>query len=431
MERLRPGDPDQIGPYQIINRLGAGGMGVVYMGTTGTRTAAIKIVRDFLLEDPASRTRLAREVAALKKVKSQFVAEIVDSDIESERAWIATNYVDGPSLKTMIENEGILNEGKWFEFAYGILNALAAVHTAGIVHRDIKPSNILMSASGPRLIDFGISFSNDATSVTKTGMVAGTPTWFAPEQFHTNKITNAVDVFATGSILYYAATGKSPWGKEDTSVATTMNAILTKIPDLTLLTPAQRQLVEPLLIKEPKDRYSATQALELIKDIKSSTGIFFAVPNTSSQKSKRFLYVASALTAIGLMLGGIAYFNSATPKVSEKIEPIIPKTKIWSVLVEGEEKPQTGKGSTYEFFVCDQAVLSDSLKIREITLPTAPVLPKTKLLPGDKRCGANFDTIVIYGEIQPGSKKREYVLAGSTRTGFLLQYNFSVAEKEN
>ena len=102
MERLRSGDPEQIGPWQIVNRLGAGGMGIVYMGTNGTRAAAIKIVRDFLLEDPASRTRLAREVTSLKKVKSKYVAEIVGADIDASPAWIATNYVDGPSLKTLV-----------------------------------------------------------------------------------------------------------------------------------------------------------------------------------------------------------------------------------------------------------------------------------------------------------------------------------------
>lgn len=427
MERLRPGDPDQIGPYQIINRLGAGGMGVVYMGTTGTRSAAIKIVRDYLLEDPASRTRLSREVNALKKVKSPFVAEIIDSDINAERAWIATNYVDGPSLKTLIENEGVLTEQKWFEFAHGLLSALAAVHSAGIVHRDVKPSNILMSASGPRLIDFGIAFSNDATAVTKTGMVAGTPTWFAPEQFHTNKITNAVDIFSAGSILYFAATGSSPWGKEDTSVATTMNAILTKSADLDVLTPAQRRLIEPLLIKEAKDRYTANQALNLMQDIKASTGIYFAEPRGAKSKSKKPLLIASIITFL-IAAGGLGFYYSNNKVDARPTVAPAPKVIKWSVQVEGESKPQTGNGTTYEFFVCDQSVLVDSLKIREITLPVGKVAPKAQVIPNDSRCGKNFDTVVVTGEIQSGKNSREYVLAGSTKTGFILQYNFTVKE---
>jgi len=181
MERLRPGDPEQIGPWQIVNRLGSGGMGIVYMGNNGTRAAAVKIVREFLLEDPSSRARLSREVAILKKITGKYVAEIVGADIDSNPAWIATNYVDGPSLKTLVDNEGPMSEAKWLELAYGLMSALHAVHEVGVIHRDVKPSNILMSATGPKLIDFGISFSSDATSLTKTGMVAGSPAWFSPE----------------------------------------------------------------------------------------------------------------------------------------------------------------------------------------------------------------------------------------------------------
>lgn len=427
MERLRPGDPEQVGPYQIINRLGAGGMGVVYMGTTGTRSAAIKIVREFLLEDPASRTRLSREVNALKKVRSPYVAEIVDSDIDGERAWIATNYVDGPSLKTLIENEGPLSEQKWFEFAQGILSALAAVHAAGIVHRDVKPSNILMSAAGPRLIDFGISFSNDATAVTKTGMVAGTPTWFAPEQFQTNKITSAVDIFAAGSVLYFAATGKSPWGKEDTSVATTMNAILTKIPDLSELSPLQKQLIEPLLIKEPKDRYSAQQGLSLIQDIQASTGLHFFQPENRVKKTGKKLV---AIFSLAIIVLGIGIYSFVKQPKSETINLKSSVTKImkWSVQVEGESNAQKGEGEKYEFFVCDQSVLQESLKIREISLPAARVLPTVRVIANDKRCGDNFDTIMVSGKIQTGKVARDYVLAGSTKTGFIIQYNFTVKD---
>jgi serine/threonine protein kinase len=120
MERLRAGDPEQIGPWQIINRLGSGGMGIVYMGTNGTRAAAIKVVRDFLLEDPASRTRIAREVETLQRVKSEFVAEIVGSDVNGNPAWIATDYVDGPSLKTLVEKEGPLRHDEWVAFAKGL-----------------------------------------------------------------------------------------------------------------------------------------------------------------------------------------------------------------------------------------------------------------------------------------------------------------------
>jgi serine/threonine protein kinase len=273
MERLRSGDPEQIGPWQIVNRLGSGGMGVVYMGTNGTRAAAIKVVREFLLEDPASRTRLTREVETLLRVKSDYVAEIVGSDIDGNPAWIATNYVDGPSLKVLIEKEGALSEEKWIEFAKGFLSSLASVHAVGVVHRDIKPSNILLSKTGPKLIDFGISFVNDATSLTGTGMVAGTPAWLAPEQFLGREITSAVDNFAAGSTLMFAATGKTPWGADDSSVGAVMHTILVEEPDLSALSEFQIEIITPLLVKDVQLRKTASQMLKKLNDGPKSLGI--------------------------------------------------------------------------------------------------------------------------------------------------------------
>ena len=260
MERLRPDDPEQIGPWQIVNRLGSGGMGIVYMGTNGTHAAAVKVVRDFLLEDPGARARLAREVETLQKVKSNFVAEIVGSDVKSKTSWIATNYVDGPSLKVLIEKEGPLNESDWVSFADGLLSALAAVHSVGVIHRDIKPSNILMSKDGPKLIDFGIAFSKESTSLTKTGLVAGTPAWLSPEQFKNEAITTALDIFSAGSVLYYVATGTTPWGDDDSSVATIMHSLLTGDPDVSTLTELQRNLILSLLEKDYRKRVSANKA---------------------------------------------------------------------------------------------------------------------------------------------------------------------------
>jgi serine/threonine protein kinase len=273
MERLRSGDPEQIGPWQIVNRLGSGGMGIVYMGTNGTRAAAIKVVREFLLEDPASRTRLTREVETLLRVKSDYVAEIVGSDIDGTPAWIATNYVDGPSLKILVEKEGPLSEEKWIEFARGFLSALTSVHAVGVVHRDIKPSNILLAKNGPKLIDFGISFVNDATSLTGTGMVAGTPAWLAPEQFLGREITTAVDNFAAGSTLMFAATGKTPWGAEDSSVGAVMHTILVEEPDLSALSDFQIEIITPLLIKETQSRKTASQMLKKLNDGPKTLGL--------------------------------------------------------------------------------------------------------------------------------------------------------------
>ena len=431
MERLRPGDPEQIGPWQIVNRLGAGGMGIVYMGNNGTRAAAIKVVRDFLLEDPASRARLGREVSSLKKVKSKFVAEIVGADVDASPAWIATNFVDGPSLKTLIEHEGPLPEHKWLEFAYGLMSALQAIHAAGVIHRDIKPSNILMSASGPKVIDFGISFSSDATSLTRTGMVAGTPSWFAPEQFEARKITDAVDNFAAGSVLYYAATGKNPWGRDDTSVANTMHMILNKDADFSILTDVQHEVISLLHKKSPKERSTASEILARLQHINSNLGKTSANQGSSKGLNSRKTKIAASLVAF-LALGGLAYnynfqpFGASPTSASVSPTPTPEKVTEWALEIVGDPEPQKGSGDDFEFFICDQGVIKDSLKLRELTNPPAKAQPVVNLKKGDERCGKDFDTILINGKIDEAKNRRNYVLAGTTLTGFIIQYEFNI-----
>jgi serine/threonine protein kinase len=432
MERLRPGDPEQIGPWQIVNRLGAGGMGIVYMGTNGTRAAAIKIVRDFLLEDPASRSRLGREVASLKKVKSKYVAEIVGADIDSTPAWIATNYVDGPSLKTLIENEGPLSEQKWIELAFGLMSALSSVHGAGVIHRDIKPSNILMSASGPKIIDFGISFSSDATALTRTGMVAGTPSWFAPEQFEGSKVTGAVDNFAAGSVLYFAATGNNPWGREDTSVANTMHMILNKDADMSPLTEKQKEIISLLHKKSPKERSNADEILARLEHISQE------LETQRGANKSGFARIFDIRTGIGkvallsivLILAGGGFYSyqygplSSQSKPSASPQPTVQKVPEWSLQIVGDAKAQSGKGDTYSTYICDQGVIKDSLQVRELTNPPAVKQPTIKLLTGDERCGTDFDPIGV--SVDSTKKKRDYVVAGSTKTGFIIQYEYNI-----
>jgi serine/threonine protein kinase len=355
----------------------------------------------------------------------------VGADIDASPAWIATNYVDGPSLKTLIENEGSLGELQWFELASELMSALAGVHAVGVIHRDVKPSNVLMSATGARLIDFGISFSSDATALTRTGMVAGTPTWFAPEQFQNTKITTAVDNFAAGSILYFAATGTSPWGNEDTSVANTMNQILNKDPDLKLLTENQRIIIGQLLDKNPKNRISAADCSGLIEGIRESAGLtHIQNPQSAGGKKKKISVAAATVIA----LGAFAFFqfsgNSDTSIPVAAPSPTVSADPRWSVLIVGDTVPQTGKGKTFSFYLCDQAVIDTSLKVKELTNPPATPTPTTKVIAGDARCGKEFDTIVVSGPVNFEKDKRNYVLAGSTRSGFLIQYEFDISEKQ-
>ena len=282
-----------------------------------------------------------------------------------------------------------------------------------------------MSATGPRIIDFGISFSSDATALTKTGAVAGTPTWFSPEQFQGGKISNAVDNFAAGSVLYFAATGHSPWGKEDTSVANVMNQILTKEPDLSLLTPNQRAIISQLLDKNPKNRISAGDCVGLIEGIKSSAHLEVGSPKVGG-KNKKLLPIALVATLILAGGAGIALqsSNSETP-----IAPIKPTEIQWVARVVGDSSSQSGTGDKFSIYLCDQAVIENSLVLKELTNPPTMPRAKAKVFKADARCGSEFDTIVISGPVNFEKKNRDYVLAGSTSAGFIIQYEFSIKEK--
>ena len=440
MERLRPTDPEQIGPWQIVNRLGTGGMGIVYMGTNGTNAAAIKVVREHLLEDPTSRTRLAREVASLKKVKSSFVSEIVGSDVEGSPAWIATSYVDGPSLKVLIDSQGALDENAWRNLAAGLLQALSAIHKVNIIHRDVKPANILMSANGPRLIDFGISFSNESTSLTRTGLVAGTPAWLSPEQFENRVITSAVDNFALGSVLYYAATGIAPWGSDDSSVAQVMRQILTADPHLEKLTDLPKEIIGGLLEKDPKKRLTAEGAMKLLKVSPENISLSYAPPMvdrkaSSGVKKKALLAIpVIAVVIAGSVLLKSGGSNSPAPAAapsaattssttSSTNAPTTSGSTSWSGEFSGDAAPQNGFGSTYKLYVCDQNISGRSLKVSAVGGANG-ALPIPSVVPNDPICGKGFDTMYVSGQVP--THPSNYRLSGKTKSGIAVQYTFSI-----
>ena len=425
MERLRPDDPEQIGPWQIVNRLGSGGMGIVYMGTNGTHAAAVKVVRDFLLEDPGARARLAREVETLQKVKSNFVAEIVGSDVKSKTSWIATNYVDGPSLKVLIEKEGPLNETDWVSFADGLLSALAAVHSVGVIHRDIKPSNILMSKDGPKLIDFGIAFSKESTSLTKTGLVAGTPAWLSPEQFKNEAITTALDIFSAGSVLYYVATGTTPWGDDDSSVATIMHSLLTGDPDVSTLTELQRNLILSLLEKDYRKRVTANKALNTLREVAGTKSLSNTKvkPRKARKMNLKQILSLSSISIIAIIFA-VVFINKPFMGTSSK-------SYIWTVTVDGDPAPQTGEGREFTAFLCDQQVIESSLKVtpnkgRGVNSTGL----KISVNSGDERCGADFDTIEISGLESDKPNSVEYAVTGSTKSGYEFSYGMQVKIEE-
>lgn len=255
MKKLQPEDPDQIGPFEIIARLGSGGMGVVFLGTKGVERYAIKVVRSSYLDSPDLKSRFQREIETLRKLDSPNIARLVESGTEPDIAWHAVEFINGPNLREFVETNGPLTENAWWALAKQLQRALFDTHSVGIVHRDLKPSNIVMSESGMKVIDFGIAQDNEATSLTTTGLVAGSPAWLSPEQLEGTELTPASDYFSAGSVLVYAATGRSPWGEETTmSVPVLYRKILEAKPNLEGLSSAQSTLIAALMDTDSKER---------------------------------------------------------------------------------------------------------------------------------------------------------------------------------
>jgi len=263
VESLKPHDPKTIGPFETVARLGAGGMGVVYLAQRGTERVALKVVSAKFSDDSSARTRFQREAQALQLIKNAFVAQIVDSSDDPEHPWIAVEFVSGPSLRELVEYQGPMGVEDWWATALALSSALRETHSHGVTHRDIKPENVLYSDRGPKLIDFGIALGAEDTSVTATGVLAGSPAWLSPEQFDGADANGASDMFSLGSLLVFLGTGNSPWG--DASRATSsslMKSILSSEPKLDGLDGAQQKIVRSLLVKNPSDRPSPDALME-------------------------------------------------------------------------------------------------------------------------------------------------------------------------
>jgi serine/threonine protein kinase len=200
---LREGSPRRIGPYEIRARLGAGGMGEVFLGDPGDGgdPVALKTVRRDVAQDPGFRHRFRREIAVARSVTSPFLAPLLDGDADSEVPWLATGYVAGPTLSAAVRRAGAMDEGEVRMLGAGLARALAAVHAAGVVHRDVKPGNVLLAEEGPRVIDFGIARDGNATPLTTTGRMVGSPSFMSPEHVAgSGRVTLASDVFCLASV---------------------------------------------------------------------------------------------------------------------------------------------------------------------------------------------------------------------------------------
>ncbi|MFB7860975.1 protein kinase [Streptomyces sp. NPDC056069] len=255
MQPLAADDPRQVGEYRLLRRLGAGGMGRVYLGRTpGGRTVAVKVVRRELTEDPEFRARFRQEVSAARRVGGAWTAPVLDADTEGEHLWVATGYIAGPSLTAAVQEFGPLPEPAVRTLGVSLAEALSHVHGLGLVHRDVKPSNVLLTLDGPRLIDFGITRALDATTgLTRSGQIFGSPGFMSPEQANGLPAGPASDVFSLGAVLAYAATGTMPFGS-GVSAPVLLYRVLHEEPDLSGLTGPLHSLVRDCLAKDPSAR---------------------------------------------------------------------------------------------------------------------------------------------------------------------------------
>ncbi|MFK8910223.1 protein kinase domain-containing protein [Streptomyces sp. YS-3] len=266
MMRLRREDPRVVGSFRLHRRLGAGGMGVVYLGSDrrGQRVA-LKVIRPDLAEDQEFRSRFAREVSAARRIRGGCTARLVAADLEAERPWFATQYVPGPSLHDKVAEEGPLAAAEAAAIGAALSEGLVAVHEAGVVHRDLKPSNILLSPKGPRIIDFGIAWATGASTLTHVGTAVGSPGFLAPEQVRGAAVTPATDVFSLGATLAYAAMGDSPFGHGSSEVM--LYRVVHEEPQLHGVPDALAPLVRACLAKDPEERPSTLQLSMRLKEI--------------------------------------------------------------------------------------------------------------------------------------------------------------------
>ncbi|MGI8519721.1 MAG: serine/threonine protein kinase [Actinomycetota bacterium] len=399
LERLAT-DPKRIGGYKLIGRLGAGGMGVVYLGSDGRGVkVAVKVIRSELARDASFRSRFRREVEAARRVEGAHTARVIKADTDSSPPYLVTEFIAGPTLDRFIEQRGPLQGAPLRVLALALAEALGAIHRVGLVHRDLKPTNILVSPDGPKVIDFGIARAADATSMTMTGITLGTPAWMAPEQAR-GLVTGAqADVFAWGALVAYAGTGRPPfgWGTADAM----LYRVVHEDPDLSGLDRDLVPLVERSLAKDAAARPTSVEVLnELLGgesitfvDQSASDRISSIVERTwhqtvlleepSPSRPPNRLFLLAALLAISCIVAAAGWLMMDVPSA---ISPTSPKT----ISTPDEESA-----------------------IRESTNPVPDPVPdaRSKRIGSLLRAGTS-KTDVLYGDMD-GEAPEEIVLASA------------------
>ncbi|MFE1943800.1 protein kinase domain-containing protein [Streptomyces massasporeus] len=262
--------PEYAGHYRLESCLGSGGMGVVHMARSASgMKLAVKVVHAQFAKDPDFRGRFRQEVAAARKVSGAFTAPVVDADPESERPWMATLFIPGPTLSDQVKRNGPMEPAQLRRLMAGLAEALRDIHRAGVVHRDLKPSNVLLADDGPKVIDFGISRPMDSELRTETGRLIGTPPFMAPEQFRRpREVGPAADIFALGSVMVHAATGRGPFDSDSPYIVAYQ--VVHDEPDLTGVPDEVAPLVLRCLAKEPEERPTPDELMRELRSVAAS-----------------------------------------------------------------------------------------------------------------------------------------------------------------
>ncbi|MFJ8047467.1 serine/threonine-protein kinase [Streptomyces luteogriseus] len=262
--------PDYAGHYRLESILGSGGMGVVHLArSTSGMKLAVKVVHAAFARDPEFRGRFRQEVAAARQVSGAFTASVVDADSEAERPWMATLFIPGPTLSDHVKRNGAMSTAELRRLMAGLAEALRDIHRVGVVHRDLKPSNVLLAEDGPKVIDFGISRPKNSELRTETGKLIGTPPFMAPEQFRRpREVGPAADVFALGSVMVHAATGRGPFDSDSPYVVAYQ--VVHDEPDLTGIPASLAPLVARCLAKEPEDRPTPDELMRELRSVAAS-----------------------------------------------------------------------------------------------------------------------------------------------------------------
>ncbi|MFE3037678.1 PQQ-binding-like beta-propeller repeat protein [Streptomyces canus] len=262
--------PEYAGHYRLESCLGSGGMGVVHVARSASgMKLAVKVVHTEFAKDPEFRGRFRQEVAAARKVSGAFTASVVDADPDAERPWMATLFIPGPTLSDEVKRNGPMAPDQLRRLMAGLAEALRDIHRVGVVHRDLKPSNVLLADDGPKVIDFGISRPKDSELRTETGKLIGTPPFMAPEQFRRpREVGPAADIFALGSVMVHAATGRGPFDSDSPYVVAYQ--VVHDEPDLTGVPGNLAPLIVRCLAKEPEDRPTPDELMRELRSVAAS-----------------------------------------------------------------------------------------------------------------------------------------------------------------